>query len=203
MGRLPNDHQSQRALGIDTGNRALCVFRGAVAGGGQRDSCGRKLEIRTAPARRQIRQTRLAPLEKIRASQVRQGRRRNPPTDKKAADADRPTIGAATSSAIPPSVANANAQLASADTPTGNAPGDDGARQRHCAGRADKPADAQPPPTPRSLPPISSTTSIARCSKAAPAAQPVALASAEAPAAPAAPVMASSAATARPGTRPR
>ena len=31
MGRLSNDHQSQRALGIVTGDRALCVSRSAVA----------------------------------------------------------------------------------------------------------------------------------------------------------------------------
>ena len=56
----------------------------------------------------------------------------------------RPTT-ATNASAIPPSVANANAQLAAADTPTGNAPRPcPRGPTKFCRLRPDKPADAQP-----------------------------------------------------------
>jgi hypothetical protein len=35
MGRLPNDYQSQRALGVDPGNGTFCLFRRAIASGGR------------------------------------------------------------------------------------------------------------------------------------------------------------------------
>lgn len=92
------------------------------------------------------------------------------------------------SSAIPPSVANANAQLTSADTPTGNAAKAMTARASDILQAApDKPADAQ------SDAPVVSADQLNDVDRAlrestppagTPAAAPLALASAEAPAAP-------------------
>jgi hypothetical protein len=64
-------------------------------------------------------------------------------TDKKATEADAADNSGAGSTAIPPSIANANAQLASADTPIGNARAMT-ARANNILLAADSPADPQP-----------------------------------------------------------
>src|ERR1700722_20667044 len=73
IGEIANDYQSQRALGLDTSNRALGVFGGAIARDGGREQCGRRRDIgnyRGAGCARQICQTRLAPLEEISPTQI-------------------------------------------------------------------------------------------------------------------------------------
>jgi hypothetical protein len=64
--------------------------------------------------------------------------------DKKATEADAATSSNAGSTAIPPSVANANAQLASPDTPTGSARAMSARASNIVAAAADNPPDAQP-----------------------------------------------------------
>jgi hypothetical protein len=64
-------------------------------------------------------------------------------TDKKVTEADAAGSGAA-STAIPPSVANANAQLASADTPIGSARAMSARANNILLAAAESPADAQP-----------------------------------------------------------
>ena len=44
MGRLPNENQRQRALGVDTGRRALGMFRRTIASRGSQQCHGRKLD---------------------------------------------------------------------------------------------------------------------------------------------------------------
>jgi len=65
-------------------------------------------------------------------------------TDKKAIEADAASNSGASSAAIPPSVANANAQLASPDTPTGSAKAMSARANNILAAAAENPADAQP-----------------------------------------------------------
>jgi hypothetical protein len=65
-------------------------------------------------------------------------------TDKKVTEADAAGSGAAVSTAIPPSVANANAQLASADTPIGSARAMSARANNILLAAAESPADAQP-----------------------------------------------------------
>ena len=65
-------------------------------------------------------------------------------TDKKATEADAADNSGDSSTAIPPSVANANAQLATADTPIGNARAMSARANNILAAAADSPADAQP-----------------------------------------------------------
>src|ERR1700716_3137396 len=64
-------------------------------------------------------------------------------TDKKATEADAADNSGDSSTAIPPSVANANAQLATADTPIGNARAMSARANNILAAAADSPADAQ------------------------------------------------------------
>jgi hypothetical protein len=64
--------------------------------------------------------------------------------DKKATEADAPGSSGAASTAIPPSVANANAQLASADTPSGSARAMSARANNILLAAAESPADAQP-----------------------------------------------------------
>jgi hypothetical protein len=64
--------------------------------------------------------------------------------DKKATEADAAGKSGDSSTAIPPSVANANAQLAAADTPTGSAKAMSARANNILAAAADNPADAQP-----------------------------------------------------------
>jgi hypothetical protein len=64
--------------------------------------------------------------------------------DKKATEADAAGNSGDSSTAIPPSVANANAQLAAADTPTGSAKAMSARANNILAAAADNPADAQP-----------------------------------------------------------
>lgn len=102
------------------------------------------------------------------------------------------------SSAMPPSVANANAQLTSADTPTGNAAKATTARANdNLQAAPNKPADAAPAADARpdgqivaadQLNEVDRTLRESTPPAGKPAAPPMALASAEAPAAPAAPV---------------
>jgi hypothetical protein len=65
-------------------------------------------------------------------------------TDKKAIEADAAGNSGAGSTAIPPSVANANAQLASADTPSGSAKAMSARANNILLAAAESPADAQP-----------------------------------------------------------
>jgi hypothetical protein len=67
-------------------------------------------------------------------------------TGKKAAAIDVVADDGDSSSAIPPSVANANAQLASADTPAGNAKAMSARANTILQATPDNPADAQPAP---------------------------------------------------------
>jgi hypothetical protein len=64
--------------------------------------------------------------------------------DKKATEADAADSGGDRSTAIPPSVANANAQLASTDTPIGSARAMSARANNILAAAADNPPDAQP-----------------------------------------------------------
>jgi len=93
------------------------------------------------------------------------------------------------STAVPPSVANANAQLASADTPTGNA--------KAMSARANEilqttPADAQPAADAEVVSPDQLNDVDRALHETARPAPTLAMAAAEAPAAPAAPVTAAS-----------
>ena len=81
--------------------------------------------------------------------------------------------------AHPASVANANAQLASANTPAGSAQAMTDARQQYLQAAPDNPRRRAAPDSPGRVPPISSTMSIARCTKRSRAAAPLAMASAE------------------------
>jgi hypothetical protein len=65
-------------------------------------------------------------------------------TDKKATEPDAADNGGASSTAIPPTVANANAQLASPDTPTGSAQAMSARANNILAAAASSPADPQP-----------------------------------------------------------
>ena len=65
-------------------------------------------------------------------------------TADKATEADAAGKSGDSSTAIPPSVANANAQLAAADTPTGSAKAMSARANNILAAAADNPADAQP-----------------------------------------------------------
>jgi hypothetical protein len=64
--------------------------------------------------------------------------------DKKATEADAADSSGAGSTAIPPSIANANAQLASPDTPTGSARAMSARANNILAAAADNPPDPQP-----------------------------------------------------------
>jgi hypothetical protein len=65
-------------------------------------------------------------------------------TDKKATEPDAADNSGDSSTAIPPSVANANAQLPAADTPTGSAKAMSARANNILAAAAENPADAQP-----------------------------------------------------------
>ncbi len=102
-------------------------------------------------------------------------------------------------SAIPPSVAAANARLMFADTPTGNAARAMSARANDILQAAvpEKPADAQPTAdapvvSPDQLNDVDRALRESAPPASTPSASPLAMASAEAPAAPVAPVMANS-----------
>ena len=88
-------------------------------------------------------------------------------SDKKGAATDAAADNSDNSSAIPPAVANANAQLATGDVPGGNAKAMSTRANDIVQSAPDNPAMPRPAPMPRSSPPISSTTSIARCTKPA------------------------------------
>ena len=112
-------------------------------------------------------------------------------TDKKAAEAEAADNNGDSSTAIPPSVANANAQLASADTPTG-------AAAKAMTARASNMLQ-NPPDNPADTPPAAESQVVAAdqlneldraLQETKPRARTIAMASAEAPAA--TPVMASS-----------
>jgi hypothetical protein len=114
-------------------------------------------------------------------------------TDKKAAEAEAADNNGDDSTAIPPSVANANAQLASADTPTG-------AAAKAMTARASNILQ-NPPDNPADTPPAAESQVVAAdqlneldraLQETKPRARPMTLASAEASAPAAAPVVASS-----------
>jgi len=119
---------------------------------------------------------------------------------KSSADREADTVDAGDHvSAIPPSVADANARLMFADTPTGNAARAMSARANDIlqAAAPEKPADAQPTAdapvvTPDQLNDVDRALRESAPPARTPSASPLAMASAEAPAAPVAPVMANS-----------
>ena len=143
MGRLPNDHQSQRALGIDFSDRALCVFRRAIAGGAGRRHRDRKLQIPKRPPGRRLRSTNTP----NRATRKNISQRKSDKTALKSSAAKKATFVADDtgngSTAIPPSVANANAQLASAEPPAGSARAMSAKANTMLLAAADKPADTR------------------------------------------------------------
>ena len=111
-------------------------------------------------------------------------------TDKKAAEADVAANDGDNSTEIPPAVANANAQLGSADTPTGAAAKAMTARASNIVQNPpDNAADAQPAADSQ----VVAADQLNDLDRALQEAKPpIKLASAETPAAPAAPVVASS-----------
>ena len=111
-------------------------------------------------------------------------------TDKKAADvAD---DGGKASTVIPPSVANANAQLASAEAPDNSARAMSTKANTMLLAAADKPADTQPAAETQVVAADQLNDLDRALQESRPAAATLAMASAGPPAAPAAPVMASS-----------
>jgi len=87
-------------------------------------------------------------------------------------------------SAIPPSVANANAQLASADTPTGNVKAMSARANEILQNALDKPADAQPAAESQIVSPDQLNDVDRALRDGTPAAPTLVMAAAEAPAAP-------------------
>jgi hypothetical protein len=107
-------------------------------------------------------------------------------TSKKAAKTDSATKGGDGSTAIPPSIANANAQLASAEPPADSARAMSAKANTMLLAAADKPADTQ-------LVAADQLNDVDRAlQESRPAAPTLTMASAETAAAPAAPAMASS-----------
>jgi hypothetical protein len=96
------------------------------------------------------------------------------------------------STEIPPSIANANAQLASAEAPAGSAMAMSAKANTMLLAAADKPADSQPAAEAEVVAPDQLNDLDRALQQAKPAAPTMALASAEPPTAPAAPVMAAS-----------
>ena len=142
MGRLPNDHQSQRALGVDFSDGALRVFRRAIAGGAERD---------TAAASSNSEKTTGAPVALNKYAKPRHSKkhsqRKSDKTALKSSAAKKASFVADAagtgSTAIPPSVANANAQLASAEPPPGSARAMSAKASTMLLAAADKQADTQ------------------------------------------------------------
>jgi hypothetical protein len=106
-------------------------------------------------------------------------------TGKNAAAADVADDDGDSPSAIPPSVANANAQLASADTPTGNVKAMSARANEILQNAADKSADAQPAAESQIVSPDQLNDVDRALREGSPAAAPtLVMAAAEAPAAP-------------------
>ena len=196
MGRLPNDHQSQRALGIDTRSRNLDVFRRTVAGGDRHRQFD---DAATA------RQARLAPPEEIRASQVRQGRGQIRRRQKGRRRRGRRFRQFRRGPIVPDAGLGRQRQRATGIRRHAGRqrPGDDRSRQQHRAGRPAirRRAGAAGAPVVAA----DQLNDVDRAlQEGTPAAAPVALASADAPAATAPRRRGRQpAAKARPGTRPR
>ena len=172
MGRSAHDHQSHRALGLASGSRALCVFRGALAGGGGRGRLrprNRKLPER--PSRSTNTPDTIRTTGKNwRIADPARSRRKPPPATRRPTPADdgdqsirrcrhrwptpMPKCSCPADTPMPRNAARA--MTARANDILQAAP--------------DKPADAQPaadePTDARSFPPISSTTSTVRCARA-------------------------------------
>jgi hypothetical protein len=115
-------------------------------------------------------------------------------SDKKAATTDDAAShdGGGSSPAIPPSVANANAQLTSADTPTGHARAMSARANDILQAAPDKPADAQPAADTLVVSADQLNDVDRALHESPPPAAALAMAMAEAPAAPAPPVVAKS-----------
>jgi hypothetical protein len=112
----------------------------------------------------------------------------NSANDKKAAATDTAASEGDSSTAIPPSIANANAQFASADTTTGNARAMSARANEILQSAPDNPANAQPSTEVVSADQLNDVDrALHESTRPAPA---LAMAAAEAPAATAAPVMA-------------
>ena len=111
--------------------------------------------------------------------------------DKKADATDVASGGGDNSFAIPPSVANANAQLTSADTPAGKARAMSARASEILQAAPDNPADAQPAADTQIVAADQLNDVDRALHENVPPATTLAMASAEAPAAPAAPVAAS------------
>jgi hypothetical protein len=105
-------------------------------------------------------------------------------TGKNAAAADVADDDGDSPSAIPPSVANANAQLASADTPTGNVKAMSARANEILQNAPDKPADAQPAAESQIVSPDQLNDVDRALREGTPAAPTLVMAAAEAPAAP-------------------
>src|SRR5258708_19047402 len=112
--------------------------------------------------------------------------------DKTAATDNAKADGSVGSSEIPPWVANANAQWASADTPTGSARAMSARANTILQAAGDNPADAQPAADSQVVSAAHLNDLDRALQESKPAAAPVRMASAEAPPPPAAPVTASS-----------
>ncbi len=140
MGRLPNENQSQRALGIDTGRRALGMFRGAIASRGSRPmprpqarTAGAPIALNKYTRHSSHHWRRYAHHKSSKVALKSTDDKKAAATDVAADDADKSSTPPS-SSEIPPSVANANAQLAASDSPTERRrPGHVGAGRRYSA----------------------------------------------------------------------
>ena len=144
MGRLPNDDQSQRALGLDISDWALCMFRGA-AGNGSQQRCysAASRNPTSATSGKSVRQS-SRHWKALRPSQD-SGATSKSAEAKKAADKDSCRCRQTTPTLIPPSVANANAQLTSADASGDSASAMTAKASTMLLAAADKPAEAQAP----------------------------------------------------------
>jgi hypothetical protein len=119
-GEIAHENQSQRLLGVDSSNGAVCVFRGAVAGKrGQRQQCDGRFEIGHATSANSTKQSSRHSKRDAHGKSRSEKSSETSSDTNKAADTGGTDAGGPAPSAIPASVANANAQLtanASADS---------------------------------------------------------------------------------------
>ena len=77
MGRLPHDGQSQRARGLDVSGRALCMFRGTIAGDGSQAGDGAAASKSESATSGKSAKARLATLEENATRIANPARRRS------------------------------------------------------------------------------------------------------------------------------
>ena len=142
MGRLPNDNQRQRALGVDM-PQGSWLFRGPSP---PRQAEPVEVDGAGTDCTQQIHQAQLAPLEKYAHHRSGKVALKSRPTDKKAAatDVGRRRRQHAPHRRIRRSVANANAQLAAAECRAATLPRPCRRGQQYRADAPNNPADAQP-----------------------------------------------------------